>query len=81
MKILEEKVYNIIKSKSITDLEVDLITMSRVEDENSLANMLGIKSHDEEETQSTIEQTILGLGTISDPEQLKATYPYRLSDL
>lgn len=81
LKILEEKVYNIIKSKSITDLEVDLITMSRVEDENSLANMLGIKSHDEEETQSTIEQTILGLGTISDPEQLKATYPYRLSDL
>lgn len=80
LKMLEDRIYNIVKSNSITDLAVDVITMSRVEDEKALASMLGIKSR-KNDLEQQVSKTIFGVGTISDPEQLKATYPYRLTDL
>ncbi|WP_163538680.1 SIR2 family protein [Gracilibacillus sp. YIM 98692] len=81
IKDLEGKVYNIIKSKSISDLEVDFLTMRSVENETKLGELIGFRKKEEETSEHNNAVSVIGVGTISDPEQIKTRYPFRLSDV
>lgn len=77
LRSLEDKIYNIIKSKSITELKVDYLALERIENEEKLAEMIGIKNV----ALNGTEVSVIGLGTLSDPEQIKTRYPFRISDV
>jgi hypothetical protein len=78
---LQSTIYNIIKSKSIRDLEVDMLTMHAVSDENQLAKQIGFKLVDET-TQITDEKVaLLGVATVADTEQILARFPMRISQV
>jgi len=77
LRSLEDKIYNIIKSKSITELKVDYLALERIENEEKLAEMIGVQNV----ALNGTEVTVIGLGTLSDPEQIKTRYPFRISDV
>ncbi|MRC15528.1 hypothetical protein GH866_07910 [Bacillus thuringiensis] len=78
---LEDKVYNIVKSKSISDLKVDYLTMSHIEDEEALARVMGFQRTDDPEQSEVRSVSVIGVGVMSDPEQIKLRFPFRLSDI
>ncbi|MCK6075379.1 SIR2 family protein [Paenibacillus silvae] len=82
LRNLQNNIYNIVKSKSITDLEVDLLAVKNINDAESLAKMLGFKNANESSQPLPGDRVaLLGVGTISDPEQLKAMFPMRISQV
>jgi hypothetical protein len=81
LRDLQGKIYNIVKSRSISELEVDLVAIKNISDEKTLASMIGFKSGGTNATGESQSVTLLGVGTISEPEQIKARYPFRLSDV
>lgn len=78
---LEDKIYNIVKSKSISDLKVDYLTMSHIEDEDTLAKLMGFKTTSDVEQGEIRSVSVIGVGVMSDPEQIKLTFPFRISDI
>lgn len=80
---LQDTVYNIVKSKTITNLEVDAISFKDVWTENNIMDKLGIKDIAGEQDTSNISdgKTFLNLSIIQDPEQVLTEYPYRISDI
>lgn len=80
---LQDTVYNIVKSKTITNLEVDAISFKEVWTENNIINQLGLKGIIEKPESTNIEgkNTFINLSVIKEPEQLLAEYPYRISDI
>ncbi|CAG9609139.1 SIR2 family protein [Pseudoneobacillus rhizosphaerae] len=77
----QDMVYNIIKSKSISELSVDYVTMRSTENENSLAEKIGFRKINPELLEGNQSVTVLGIGTITDPETVMLRYPYRLTDV
>lgn len=79
LRELQNNIYNIVKSKTITDLEVDMVNIQNITDEESLARLIGLQNHGEPATKEKLR--LLGIGTIGDPEKLLAMYPMRISQL
>ncbi|WP_273123934.1 SIR2 family protein [Bacillus weihaiensis] len=77
----QDMVYNIIKSKSISELSVDYVTMRTIENENNLAERIGFQKIDPELMEGNQSLTVLGVGTIADPETVMLRYPFRLTDI
>ena len=77
---LQENIYNIVKSKTITDLEVDMVRMNELRNEESLAQYLGFKSL-LSETDGSRDISLVGFGRILDPEQALARFPWRITDI
>ena len=80
LRALQNNVYNIVKSKTITDLEVDMVRVSNISDEKSLAKLIGFTEADDKQV-PTEKIKLLGVGTIADAEQVLTLYPMRLSQL
>lgn len=80
---LQDTVYNIVKSKTVTDLEVDVISFKENWTEDRLLDSLGLKDIVNKANKDNVEgrEVIVSLGVIKDPEQILAHYPYRLIDL
>lgn len=80
---LQDTVYNIIKSKTITDLEVDAISFKEVWTEKNIINKLGLKDIVGEIDGSEVQGNgaIINFGIVKDPEQVLFKYPYRLTDI
>lgn len=78
LREFQNNIYNIVKSKTITDLEVDMINIRNLTDEDALAKLIGLKDAENLET-SGENIKLLGIGNITDPEKLMATYPMRIS--
>jgi hypothetical protein len=81
LREFEKNVYNIIKSKTISDLEVDMISIENLTDEGILARILGFKPVAENRQTPEERVTLLGVGTIADAEQLMTMFPMRISDV
>ncbi|WP_242241702.1 SIR2 family protein [Bacillus cereus group sp. BfR-BA-01309] len=81
LQSLEDKIYNIVKSKSISDLKVDYLTMSHIEDEDALARAMGFQRTDDPGKSEARSVSVIGVGVMSDPEQIKLRFPFRLSDI
>lgn len=77
LRNLEDKIYNIIKSKSISELKVDYLALEKIENEEKLAEMIGVQNVG----LNGKAVSVVGLGTLSDPEQIKTRYPFRISDV
>lgn len=80
LREFQTNIYNIIKSKTITDLEVDYVNVQNITNEETLTKLIGLQERREEVTTPERVQ-LLGVGTIADPEQLIAFFPMRISDL
>lgn len=80
---LQDTIYNIVKSKTITNLEVDAISFKDVWTENNIIDSLGLKEIIGKPDTSNIDgkETFLNLSIINDPEQVLTEYPYRISDI
>lgn len=80
---LQDTVYNIIKSKTITNLEVDAISFKDIWTENNIIDKLGLKDviGKSDTGNFSSEKTFLNLSVINDPEQVLTEYPYRISDI
>lgn len=81
LREFEKNVYNIIKSKTISDLEVDMISIENLTDEGVLARRLGFKPNEESSHDPNERVTLLGVGTIADAEQVMTRFPMRISDV
>lgn len=79
LRELQNNIYNIVKSKTITDLEVDMVNVQNITDENSLARLIGLNI--EGNTSSEARISLMGIATIADHEQLIAMFPMRISDI
>ncbi|MCU5031541.1 hypothetical protein BK720_01635 [Bacillus thuringiensis serovar brasilensis] len=78
---LEDKIYNIVKSKSISELKVDYLTMSHIENEDALAKLIGFQRTDDSGQGEVRSVSVIGVGVMSNPEQIKLTFPFRISDI
>ena len=80
---LQDTIYNIVKSKTITNLEVDVVSFKDVWSEENILSRLGldtiINKSDKDDLVS--RGTILNLGVVNDPERILVEYPYRISDI
>jgi hypothetical protein len=76
---LENNIYNIVKSKTVTNLAVDRIDLKTITDINKLANQLGFKAI--EDMKNIEKVSVAGLGNLANPEQLLLQYPYSLNDV
>ncbi|MCC2930730.1 MULTISPECIES: SIR2 family protein [unclassified Bacillus (in: firmicutes)] len=79
LRELQNNIYNIVKSKTITDLEVDIVNVQNITDENSLARLIGLSNEDSTSSEERIN--LMGVATIADHEQLIAMFPMRISDV
>lgn len=79
---LENVIYNIVKSKTISNLEVDVVSIKEIVSEKNIIDMLGL-SEKIDSTNSKMDRntSALNLSIISDPEQILTTYPYRITAL
>lgn len=78
LRDLQENIYNIVKSKTISNLEVDMVNIQPLNTIEKLEELIGINSKSEEESRNA---TLLGMATITDPEQFLLRFPLRLSDV
>ncbi|HFU6520738.1 TPA: SIR2 family protein [Enterococcus hirae] len=78
LRDLQENIYNIVKSKTISNLEVDMVSIRSVNTLEKIEEFIGINSTVQEDTNHS---TFLGLATITDPEQFLARFPLRLSEV
>lgn len=76
---LEKNIYNIVKSKTFTNLAVDRIDFKAITDVNKLASQLGFQAI--EDMNNTEKVNVAGLGNLANPEQLLLQYPYSLNDV
>ncbi|MFD1885491.1 SIR2 family NAD-dependent protein deacylase [Paenibacillus wenxiniae] len=76
---LENNVYNIVKSKTFTNLAVDRIDFKAITDINTLAKHLGFEAI--QDMKNTEKVNVAGLGNLTNPEQLLLQYPYSLNDV
>lgn len=81
LRELQSNVYNIVKSKTITRLEVDMIKIRSFIDESALARLIGFREPEEAELVPQATMALLGVGTIVDAEQLMTIYPMRISQI
>ena len=80
LRDLQNNIYNIVKSKTIADLEVDMISIEKFSSEEELSKLLGIKEHSQLENVGK-KINLAGIGLIADPQQLITMYPMRLSQV
>jgi hypothetical protein len=80
LRELQNNIYNIVKSKTITDLEVDMVNIKNITDVDALAKLIGIEHTDNIEA-SGEKIRLLGIGNITDPEKLMTMYPMRISQV
>ncbi|MGG5460286.1 SIR2 family NAD-dependent protein deacylase [Clostridium sp. B9] len=80
---LQDTIYNIVKSKTITNLEVDSISFKDIWTENNIIDKLGLKDIVGKPDTSNIngKEAFLNLSIMNDPEQVLTEYPYRISDI
>ncbi|MBC1878881.1 SIR2 family protein [Listeria seeligeri] len=78
LRDLQENIYNIVKSKTVSNLEVDVVSIQNVNSIESIEQFMGIEKADDYEGKTV---QLLGLSTISDPEQIITIYPMRLSEV
>ncbi|MFX3637299.1 MAG: SIR2 family protein [Candidatus Pristimantibacillus sp.] len=81
LRDLQAIVYNIVKSKTVTDLEVDMLHIKNFKDERALVQTLGFKPIGEGIPQDVGRVALLGVGTVVDAEQLMARFPMRITEL
>jgi hypothetical protein len=83
LRELQENVYNIVKSKSITELEVDMVNVHNITDVNVLAQLLGFKTVNRAtiDIEGHEKVTLLGIGNLADAEQLMTIYSMRISQV
>lgn len=78
LRDLQENIYNIVKSKTISNLEVDMVSIQAMNTVEKLEEFIGINSKIQEDSKHS---TFLGLATITDPEQFLSRFPLRLSEV
>lgn len=79
---LQNNIYNIVKSKTISNLEVDLLILKKLSDENELIKLLGLdKTNEDVKNDTDTSLPMIGFGHITDPEYLLTRYPLRISDV
>lgn len=81
LRELQNNVYNIVKSKTITDLEVDMVNIQNITDEEELARLIGLQGSVEDTIVPGDKIKLMGIGTITDPEKLIAMFPMRISQV
>ncbi|MBV1057290.1 hypothetical protein J0N09_13540, partial [Listeria monocytogenes] len=78
LRDLQENVYNIVKSKTVSNLEVDMVsiqqmnTIEKIEEFIGINNQIPVGKH---------RGTFIGLATITDPEQFLSRFPLNLSEV
>ncbi|WP_413286808.1 SIR2 family protein [Bacillus mojavensis] len=77
LKEIEETVYNVVKSDSITNLEVDIVSLKRLTDRDSLLEFFTSPATNEERD----DKKLLTFADIQDPAQLVAQYPLSATEL
>lgn len=55
--------------------------MSHIEDEDTLARLMGFQRTDDTGQGEVRSVSVIGVGVMSDPEQIKLTFPFRISDI
>ncbi|EHT2878597.1 SIR2 family protein [Enterococcus faecalis] len=78
LRDLQDNIYNIVKSKTISNLEVDMVSIQPVNTIEKIEEFIGINSKIQDENN---HKTLLGLATITDPEQFLSRFPLRLSEV
>lgn len=78
LKQLEETVYNVVKSDTITNLEVDIASLRGLTDRTQFTSRFIHSAQPEEET---VGRTLVTLAHITDPNQLAAQWPLTPTDL
>lgn len=81
LRDLQNNVYNLIKSKSISDLEVDMVNIHNFTDERALTRSIGFKPVEDNVQEKDEKISLLGVGTIADAEQLMTIYSMRISQV
>jgi hypothetical protein len=76
LKQIEETVYNVVKSDTITNLEVDIASLRYLTDRESFLNSFTISGEDGEAA-----RTLVTFADIQDPNQLAVQYPLTASEL
>ncbi|MDM5319017.1 SIR2 family protein [Bacillus pumilus] len=79
LRALEENIYNIVKSKTISNLEVDMISISDINSVEKIEEFIGID--EQVESGKLNVKNVIGLSTISDPQQLVTRFSLTLSDV
>lgn len=79
LKDLEETVYNVVKSDTITNLEVDIASLRYVTDRENF--LKAFTTSGEAETTATGERSYLSFATINDPNQLALQFSLTATDL
>lgn len=79
---LQDTIYNIVKSKTITNIEVDSVSFKDLWSEKNILNRLGLDRIINKSDEDLVKRgTILNLGIVNDPERILLEYPYRISDI
>lgn len=78
LRDLQENVYNIVKSKTISNLEVDMVSIQQINTMEKIEEFIGINS---QVKNGGTHATLIGLATITDPEQFLLRFPLNLSDV
>lgn len=78
LKQIEETVYNVVKSDTITNLEVDIASLHYLTDRESFLSTITTPSADEEVAAA---KTLVTFADIQDPNQLAAQFTLSATDL
>ncbi|MDW4268632.1 SIR2 family protein [Staphylococcus saprophyticus] len=78
LKNFEAAVYNVVKSDSITDLQVDIASLRYMTDSN---NVLRTFTHDPSSDDSKQNKTLLSFALINEANQLAVQYNYTATEL
>lgn len=83
LRELQNNIYNIVKSRSITNLEVDMLSIESIKDEEELSKLLGLTTSSPDELPDTGHDgvKVIGIGNVSSTEQLMGLYPMRISQV
>ncbi|WP_281658230.1 SIR2 family protein [Halobacillus sp. Cin3] len=83
LRELQSNIYNIIKSRTITNLEVDMISIESIKDEEELSKLLGVTTSSDTEYLTGRDDgvKVIGVGNVSSTEQLVAMYPMKISQV
>lgn len=81
LRDLQNNIYNIVKSKTITNLEVDMVNIQHITSEEDLARLIGLQVDNKDDAGREDKIKLMGIGTITDPEKIMAMFPMRISQL
>lgn len=78
LRALQENIYNIVKSKTVSNLEVDMVSIQQINTIEKIEEFIGIEG---KKSKTQEHGTFIGLATITDPEQFLSRFPLNLSEV